>query len=84
MSPGYAVGPSACPVGPIVDVYADGALERGCTNCGSEPGSFCRRADGSFKPVPCCARLRGGNAADEATGAHRGAQGLQSPSGDDA
>jgi len=57
--PGYAVGPPAKPVGPIVDVYADGGLERGCGNCSAVAGAFCRRADGSFKPVPCCARLRG-------------------------
>jgi len=36
--------------------------------------AFCKRRDGSFKPVPCCARLRGGNAADGPTGAQRGAQ----------
>jgi hypothetical protein len=82
--PGYAVGPPAKPVGPIVDVYADGALERACGNCGAEVNSWCVRLDGSFKPVPCCARLRGGNAADEPTGAQRGAEGQESPSGDNA
>lgn len=72
--PSYATGPAHHTSGPIADVYADGALERGCGNCGSEAGSFCRRADGSFKPVPCCARLKGGNAADGQTGAQRGAE----------
>ena len=84
MTPSYATGPSARSVGPIVDVYADGALERACTNCGSPVGVFCKRRDGSFKPVPCCTRLRGGNAADEATGAQRGAEAQESLSGDDA
>ena len=36
--------------------------------------AFCKRRDGSFKPVPCCTRLRGGNAADGAAGAQRGAE----------
>ena len=84
MTPSYATGPSARSVGPIVDVYADGALERGCGNCGSPVNVFCKRPDGSFKPMPCCTRLRGGNAADGAAGAQRGAEGQESPSGDDA
>jgi hypothetical protein len=46
--------------------------------------AFCKRRDGSFKPVPCCARLRGGNAAGGSADAQRGAEGQESPSGDDA
>ena len=84
MTPSYATGPSARSVGPIVDVYADGALDRACGNCSADAGVFCKRPDGSFKPVPCCARLTGGNAADGELGAQRGAQSPQSPSGDNA
>jgi len=84
MTPSYATGPSARSVGPIVDVYADGALDRACGNCSADAGVFCKRPDGSFKPVPCCTRLRGGNAADRPAGAQRGAEGQESTSGDDA
>lgn len=72
--PNYATGPSHPTVGPVVEVYADGALDRACTNCSAEAGVFCKRRDGSFKPVPCCTRLRGGNAADGELGAQRGAE----------
>lgn len=74
MTPTYATGPSHYSAGPVVEAYADGALDRACVNCGAVAGAFCKRADGSFKPVPCCGRLRGGNAADGELGAQRGAE----------
>lgn len=46
--------------------------------------AFCKRRDGSFKPVPCCARLRGGNAGPDPTDAQRAAQPQETASGDDA
>ena len=36
------------------------------------------------EPVPCCTRLRGGNAADRPAGAQRGAEGQESLPGDNA
>lgn len=28
--------------GPVIEVYADGAIDCHCDNCGAEPNSFCR------------------------------------------
>lgn len=43
--------------GPVVAAYADGALDRVCANCSAPANAFCRRADGTYKAVPCCTRL---------------------------
>lgn len=58
--PSYATGPSHHTSGPIDAVYAEwDAVGRLCTHCGAEVGSFCRRSDGTHKPVPCITRQRG-------------------------
>lgn len=59
--PSYATGPSSrVSRGPVVGAYAEGdAINRPCSHCGADVGSFCRRGDGTLKPAPCCTRLRG-------------------------
>lgn len=57
--PSYATGPAHHTSGPIPEAYAEwDAIGRPCTHCGAEPGSFCRRSDGTHKPVPCITRQR--------------------------
>lgn len=42
---------------PVVEAYADGAIDRQCTNCGADPLQFCRHANGAPRKVPCISRL---------------------------
>lgn len=75
MTPTYATGPGRPrSAGPVDGAYADGALDRDCPHCGALRASFCRRADGSFKRVPCCTRLKGSEVGDGGNAAQRGNQ----------
>lgn len=44
--------------GPVMEAYADGALERRCGNCGAEPSQFCIFPDGTRRHIPCLVRSR--------------------------
>lgn len=41
---------------PVIEVYADGAIDRPCATCGAEPLSFCRWPDGTQRKLPCLNR----------------------------
>lgn len=58
----YAAGPGRQPraAGPVIEVYADGAIDRQCTNCGAEPLQFCRYENGALRMLPCATRTAGG------------------------
>lgn len=43
--------------GPVIDAYADGAIDRHCPNCAAEPLQFCRHDDGTPRKMPCSHRL---------------------------
>lgn len=51
----YGTGPGRrqCTPGPVIDVYADGAIDRPCANCGAEPLSFCLHPSGVPRKLPC-------------------------------
>jgi hypothetical protein len=44
--------------GPILDVYADAAMDRECPACGAAARDWCRRRDGEYRRTPCIARLK--------------------------
>lgn len=43
--------------GAIIDMYADGAIDRHCTGCGAKPLDFCRHPNGVERKIPCPQRL---------------------------
>jgi len=44
--------------GPVLDAYADGAIDRHCPSCGAEPLQFCRHLpSGVARKLPCPQRL---------------------------
>lgn len=57
--PSYATGPGRRQVttGPVVEVYADGAIDRPCHvergGCGAEPLDYCRWPTGQLRKLPC-------------------------------
>ena len=53
-----AVGPGRRrhATGPVLDVYADGPIDRHCRNCGAEPLQFCRHPNGGTRVIPCPTR----------------------------
>lgn len=55
----YAVGPGRRrrTPDPVIEIYADGAIDRPCTNCGAQPLDFCRWPNGEFRKIPCTQRL---------------------------
>lgn len=42
--------------GPVVDLYADGAIDSDCPGCGVKKLSFCRHPDGTLRKTPCTQR----------------------------
>ena len=60
----YAAGPGRKQraAGPVIEVYADGAIDRHCTNCGAEPLQFCRHDNGVTRMLPCATRSADGGA----------------------
>lgn len=52
----FGVGPgrqAAIAHGPVDAVYADGAIDRHCKNCGATPLSYCRHESGALRILPC-------------------------------
>lgn len=45
-----------CPA-PLIDVYAECELHRECPNCRAAENDWCRRPDGTPRPVPCLKRM---------------------------
>ncbi len=45
--------------GPVVDAYADGALEKPCPHCHAHVDEFCCFRNGEFRHIPCIARTTG-------------------------
>lgn len=43
--------------GPVIEAYADGAIDRPCPNCGAQPLDFCHHPDGTQRKMPCPQRL---------------------------
>lgn len=60
----YALGPGRYQRtrGPVIEAYADGAIDHHCPACGAEPLQFCRHDGGALRTLPCPARLHGGTA----------------------
>lgn len=54
----YATGPGRRRIttGPVIEVYADGAIDRHCSGCGAQPLDFCRHSDGTPRKLPCHCR----------------------------
>ena len=44
-----------CP-SPLIEAYADCELHRQCPNCFAPPDDWCRRPDGTPRPIPCLKR----------------------------
>lgn len=44
-----------CP-SPLIEAYADADLHRQCPNCRAPADDWCRRADGTPRPIPCLKR----------------------------
>ena len=55
----YGVGPGRRrrTADPVVEAYADGPIDRHCTNCGAQPLEFCHHPDGPLRKIPCPQRL---------------------------
>lgn len=55
----YAVGPGRHrrTVDPVIEVYADGPIDRTCPNCRAAPLEFCHHPDGTPRKIPCPQRL---------------------------
>lgn len=42
--------------GAIVELYADGPIDRDCAECGAEPLQFCHWPNGTERRTPCLGR----------------------------
>lgn len=42
--------------GPVDALYADGAIEVPCADCGAEAHAYCRWPNGSLRKTPCGSR----------------------------
>lgn len=54
----YGVGPGRRrrTPGPNIEAYADGPIDRECSNCGAKPLEFCHCPDGTERKIPCWQR----------------------------